>query len=152
MPTELSTDLVIKIVVLLTAIIGLYKTANIEIAKPFLVQIYAAVAVLIVPAMMLGFLWITNATIHIMDRPKDAVSYDGPDAEVMYKISREFWDQKMRQEALALVIERAFQTKEWAVIVKASEDLNPTSQRDPILLRAVKLLAGPNNTPTDGPK
>jgi hypothetical protein len=47
---ELSTDLVIKIVVLLTAIVGLYKTANIEAAKPFLVQILAAMSVLAMPA------------------------------------------------------------------------------------------------------
>lgn len=145
---ELSTDLVIKIIALLTAIVGLYKVANIEAAKPFLFQLLAASAILVLPAVMLGFLWITNAMMHMMDRPKATVEYSGADADVMYKISREFWDQKMRQDALKLTLDRAFETKQWGVVVKASEDLNPTSQRDQVLMRVVKTLSGTPMTPS----
>jgi hypothetical protein len=139
---ELSTDLLIKIVVLLTAIVGLYKTANLKIAEPFLLQLFASMSILVVPAAMLGFLWITNTTMKVMERPKPNVSYSGPDAEVMYQISREFWNQQARQDALKLTIERAFETKQWSVIVRASEDLNPTAQRDVVLMRAIKTLGG----------
>lgn len=60
----------------------------------------------------------------------------------MYQISHEFWNQQMRQEALKLAIDRAFETKQWDVVVRASEDLNPTSQRDTVLMRAIKTLNG----------
>jgi hypothetical protein len=139
---ELSTDLVIKVVALLTAIVGLYKAANMKIAEPFIVHLFAGLSILVVPGAMLGFLWISNAMTKVMERPKPNVSYTGQDAEVMYQISREFWNQQMRQDALKLTIDRAFATKNWLVIVRASEDLNPTSQRDEILLKAIKTLGG----------
>jgi hypothetical protein len=139
---DLSTDLLIKIVIFLTAIVGLYKTANLKIAEPFIAQILAALSILIVPAAMLGFLWIANTTMNMMKMPKSTPSYAGSDAEIMYQISRELWNQQTRQEALKLAIERAFETKQWSVIVQASVDLNPTSQRDAVLMRAIKTLGG----------
>jgi hypothetical protein len=143
---ELSTDLLIKIVVLLTAIVGLYKAANFEIAQPFVVHLLGALSILVVPGVMLGFLLITNTMQKMMERPKSMATYAGQDAEIMYEISKEFWNQPARQEAIKQTIERAFETKQWAVVVKASADLNPTSQRDEVLMRATKMLKGETRT------
>ena len=140
---ELSTDLVIKVVVLLTAIVGLYKAANFETAKPFIEYFLASLSILVVPAAMFGLLFIMKTMTAMMERPlKPPATYDGSDAEVMYKVSLEFWDQKMRQDALKLTIDRAFETKQWGVVVRAAKDLNPTSQTDPVLMRAIKALSG----------
>jgi hypothetical protein len=139
---EISTDLVIKVVALLTAIVGLYKAANMKIAEPFIVHLFAGLSILVVPGAMLGFLWISNAMTKVMERPRANVSYTGQDAEVMYQISREFWNQQMRQEALKFTIERAFATKNWSAIVRASEDLaNPSSRR----LWAVRVISRAGN-------
>lgn len=139
---ELSTDLLIKIVVLLTAIVGLYKAANLSIAEPFIAQLFASLSILVFPAAMLGFMWITNAMTKVNERPKVSVSYSGSDAEVMYHLTKELRTHQSRQDALKLVIDRAFETKQWGVVVKASEDLIPTTQRDAILMRAIKELKG----------
>lgn len=140
---EISTDLVVKIVVLLTAVVGLYKAANFETAKPFIEYLFASLSILVVPAAMLGFLLIGKTMTALTAVPeKPLEKYDGPDAEVMYRISRSFWNQAIRQDALKLTIERALETKQWGVVVMAAKDLNPTSQSDPVLMRAVKALAG----------
>jgi hypothetical protein len=139
---ELSTDLVVKVIVLLTAIVGLYNTANLEEAKPFLVQLVGVASFLVVPGMMLAFLWFTSTMTNMMHRSKETIAYSGSDAEVMYNMTREFWDQGMRQDGLKLAIEHAFRTKQWRVVVRAAEDLNPTSQKDQVLMRAVKVLGG----------
>jgi hypothetical protein len=139
---ELSADLVIKVVALLTAIVGLYKVANTKLAEPFVIHLLTGLSILVVPGAMLGFLWISNTMTKVMERPRPSVSYGDADADVMYQISREFWNQPMRQDALKLTIERAFATKDWSAIIRASEDLNPISQRDDVLMRAIKALAG----------
>jgi hypothetical protein len=145
---ELTTDLVVKVVVLLTAIVGLIKVANIKIAEPFLIQLLSALSILVIPAVMLGFLWISTTTVNMMSRPKSTTNWSGPEALIMYQLTREFWNQSQRQDALKLTIEKAFETNQWSVVVDASRDLNPTSQRDEILMRAIKVLSGKNEAKT----
>lgn len=142
---ELTLDLVVKIIALITALVGLYKIANIEAAKPFLEQLFAASAVLIVPFVMLGFLWIGNTAHNLMTSrvsSSQEIDPNAPDAVIMYQISEVFWDQSMRQQALKLVIERAFEARQWDIVVKAAKQLNPTSQTDPILMKAIQTIAG----------
>lgn len=148
-----------SIIVLITSIVGLYtaivsikghKTVSEETRSEFddfVYFLFSVAKILIVPAVMLGFIWIFNISSSLMGSSATDVGgkYKVPNevlaSEKMYLISEQFWNQDMRQKALKKTIERAFLDGNYEVILKAAKELNPTSQTDPVLMRAIDMLA-----------
>lgn len=145
---EISTDLVVKIIVLLTAVVGLYKATQFDAAKPFLEQVFGYLSLLAMPAFILVFYWLFTTTTDMMGSSSEIViDNHASEAAIMYKLSQEIWNQGKRQEALHLVIEKAMATGQYDVLAQAAAELNPTSQSDPVLMEAIEQLAGTDNLP-----
>ncbi|TMV08534.1 hypothetical protein FGK63_05245 [Ruegeria sediminis] len=139
---DISTDLVVKLIALITTLVGLYKVANIKIAEPLLVQITAALSILLVPAVMLGLLLMMQTFQDMVGRSNRAdIDVNASDAEIMYQISKKFWNQSLRQKVLHLTIDKALDTGRYDVVVKAAGELNPPDQSDEVLLRAAEQLS-----------
>lgn len=145
---EISTDLVTKLVVLATALLGLYKVAGADVHDPIGERIREAIGIVIVPAAMLALLWLfTNVLPNMMTVTTTAhqptpIDPQADEAEQMLAITERFWKQDMRQDALKLTIERALATGRYDIAVEAAGDLNPTDQADDVRMRAIKALAG----------
>ena len=140
---QISTELVTQLVVLATALVGLYKVAGADEHNPMGERIREALGIVIVPAAMLALLWLfTNILPTIMKRESIAINHEADEAEQMLAITKQFWKQDMRQEALKLTIEHALATDRYDIAVEAAADLNPTGPADDVRMRAVKALAG----------
>ena len=144
---EISTDLVTKLVVLATALLGLYKVAGADVHDPIGERIREAIGIIIVPAAMLVLLWLFTSVLPNMmtsgtKYEPTPINHEADDAEQMLAITERFWNQDMRQDALKLTIDRALATGRYDIAVEAAADLNPTSQADDVRMRAIKALAG----------
>ncbi|WP_298975085.1 hypothetical protein [uncultured Roseobacter sp.] len=139
---EISTELVTKLVVLATALVGLYKVAGADVHDPMGERIREAIGIVIVPAAMLVLLWLfTSVLPSITIYEPTPINHEADDAEQMLAITERFWKQDMRQDALRLTIEHALATGRYDIAVKAAADLNPTGPADDVRMRAVKALA-----------
>jgi len=140
---EISTDLVTKLVVLATALVGLYKVAGADVHDPVGERIREAIGILIVPGAMLALLWLFTSVLPSVARYEPTpINHEADDAEQMLAITKRFWKQDMRQDALKLTIERALATGRYDIAVEAAADLNPTGPADNVRMKAVKALAG----------
>ena len=140
---EISTELVTKLVVLATALVGLYKVVGADVHDPIGARIREAIGIVIVPAAMLALLWLfTSVLPSITKYESTPINHEADDAEQMLAITERFWKQDMRQDALRLTIEHALATDRYDIAVEAAADLNPTGPADDVLMRAVKALAG----------
>lgn len=144
---EISTDLVTKLVVLATALLGLYKIAGADVHDPMGERIREAIGIIIIPAAMLALLWLFTSVLPNMmssatKYESTPINHEADDAEQMLAITQRFWKQDMRQDALKLTIEHALATGRYDIAVEAAADLNPTGQADDVRMRAIKALAG----------
>lgn len=141
----ITNELVTQIIVFLTAIIGLYRVAGAKEDDPFGERVREVLAVVLVPATMLALLWLFTSLPHLLgtmlgnDIPIDP---EAQNAEQMIAITKSFWDQSMRQDALHMTIERALADRRYDIAVRAADDLNPTGQADVVRMRAIRLLSG----------
>ena len=152
---ELTTDLINKTILLVTALITLYTVAIKSSSKAgedkvgdshltiFLEYFFSALSILIMPSILLIFIWLVTLFGQMVSGSSNIdIDVNAPDAEIMYKISEKFWDQNLRQKALKKTIEKALVTGQYDIVVRAAKDLNPTGQADPVLMRAIDALTG----------
>ncbi|MDF1718837.1 MAG: hypothetical protein P1U75_19555 [Antarcticimicrobium sp.] len=144
---EISTDLVTSLVVLATALLGLYKVAGADVHESMGERIREAIGIIIIPAAMLALLWLFTSVLPNMmssatKYEPTPINHGADDAEQMLAITKRFWKQDMRQDALKLTIEHALATGRYDIAVEAAADLNPTGQADDVRMRAIKALAG----------
>lgn len=155
---EISTDLIIKLVVLATAIIGLIKAANIKLDDTSKTALGAIIGMatpfaimLMFPAFMLIYFWIMGAMqdaaspgrVDDVEASSMAQIEDMSDAQIMYLMTKEMWTQSDRQELLKLTIEKALATERYDVLMVAVDDVGSSSEKDEYLRRAILQLAGP---------
>lgn len=143
---EISTDLVTKLVVLATALLGLYKVAGADVHGPLSERISEAVGIVIFPAAMLVLLWLFSSVLPNMmssatRNVPTPIDHEADNAEQMLAITERFWKQDMRQDALKLTIEHALATGRYDIAVEAAASLNPISQADDVRMSAIKALA-----------
>jgi len=158
-------DLITKLVLLATAVVGFY-TAIVSIRKSEMKEgdgisvaietaigtLLSVLPVLIFPAALLGFMFLINAySQYSTNLFQNEGRYAFPDGisetEQMYLLSTHFWNQEQRQHALHMVIDKALEVRDYEVVLRAAKDLNPTNQADDVLLRAVQQIRGPKELP-----
>lgn len=141
----LTNELVTQVIVLATAVLGLYKAAGASEHDPIGERVRAVLALIIVPIAMLALLWLFTSLPHflagvMLSRPP--INPEAQNAEQMMAITERFWNQSMRQDALHMTIERALADGRYDIAIEAANDLNPIGQADDVRMRAIKLLAG----------
>lgn len=151
-------ELAIQIVVLITALVGLYKAATFDTGGSgkdkrtsdhplgaFLEMAGVFGMILIIPLVMLAFMWITTASIGLVSkkpvREPVPITAAASDAAYLLNAATSLRSYDAQDLGIKEALEMALRTRDFGVALAAADSLRDSGEREAALKRIVEKIS-----------